>query len=590
MEVTRTFDLLERYASLFRKDNALSYKQNDSWLSWSTDEYIRICHDVAYGLLQLGLKKGDRVITATNNRPEWNFLDHALTMTGIIHVPVYTSLSEQEYSFIVEHSEARMVFVSDKKLAGRFRNALKTGNIGGSIYTFDPVEDFNHWQSVRELGADNRERWAGKVEEIKDSITEKETATLLYTSGTTGSPKGVMLTHENLVRNFIAAAGIFELSPDDRYLSILPLCHVGGRMGNYQSQYSGTSIYYPENMGAFARAMKEIRADGFDAVPRVLEKVYDNIVSKGNQLTGMKKRIFFWAIKLGFRYEPFGSNGWFYEQKLKIADKLIFTKWRDALGGNVRLVGCGGASLQPRLERLFWAAGVRILNMYGLTETSPIITINGQKQGTVKLGTVGKCIDGVEVRIAEDGEILCRGHNVMSGYFRDPDLTTSVFDKEGWFHTGDIGTLDSEGFLSVTDRKKEIFKLSNGKFIAPQVLENLFKQSVMIDQIMVTGEHEKYATAIVVPDYTYIKEWCDTHNVAFSNTEELICMPDVELHFRQEINRINKVLSEHERISRFRLVPEVWSPETGELSPTLKLKRKVVHERYKQLIDTMYAK
>jgi long-chain acyl-CoA synthetase len=590
MEVKRTFDLLERYALLHQKDNALSYKQKDAWVSWSTQEYIKTCYDVACGLLHLGLKKGDRVITATNNRPEWNFIDHALSMCGIIHVPVYTSLSEQEYRFIVQHCEARMIFASDKKLAERFRDAVNSSKTDETIYTFDPVEGFSHWEKVKKLGETNRDRWIQEIESTKESIDEKDVTTLLYTSGTTGTPKGVMLTHENLVKNFLAAAEIFQLASDDKYLSILPLCHVGGRLGNYQSQYSGSSIYYPENMGAFARAMKEINADGFDAVPRVLEKVYDNIVGKGNQLTGMKKRLFFWAIKLGFRYEPFGQNGWFYERKLKIADKLIFSKWRDALGGKVRLVGCGGASLQPRLERLFWAAGVRVLNMYGLTETSPIITINGQVKGTVKLGTVGKCIEGVEVRIADDGEILCRGHNVMSGYFKDPELTRSVFDEEGWFHTGDIGNLDRNGFLSVTDRKKEIFKLSNGKFIAPQVLENLFKQSAMIDQIMVTGEHEKFATAIVVPDYAYIKGWCDDNNVTFGSNDELICMPDVELHYRQEINRINKNLSEHERINKFRLVPEVWSPESGELSPTLKLKRKVVHERYQLLIDSMYEK
>jgi len=589
MEVKRTFDLLERYRDLYQKDVALACKRNNNWLSWSSEELIEICYDVAYGLLESGLKKGDKIITATNNRPEWNFLDHGMSMCGIIHIPVYTSLSQDEYSYIVSHAEADMIFVADRKLAEKFGEAIRKNKLEKKLFCFDPVEGCYHWEQILELGRSNRQKWKQKLDEVRASISEKDFATLLYTSGTTGKPKGVMLSHENLVKNFTAAAGYFNLSPDDKYLSILPLCHVGGRLGNYQSQYSGTGIYYAENMGAFVKAMKEIRADGFDAVPRVLEKVYDNIVSKGSQLTGIKKKLFFWAIKLGFRYEPFGKNGWWYERRLKFADKVIFSKWREALGGEVRLVGCGGASLQPRLERLFWAAGVRILNMYGLTETAPIITINGQTKGTVKLGSVGKCIDGVEMKIAEDGEILCRGHNVMLGYFKDEKLTKSVFDEEGWFHTGDIGQVDAEGFLTVTDRKKEIFKLSNGKYIAPQVIENLFKQSAMIDQIMVIGEHQKFTSALLVPNYEYIKEWCDSHEVTFSNHEELICMPDVELHYRNEINRINKSLSDHERITRFRLVKEVWSPESGELSPTLKLKRKVVEERYKPLIENIYS-
>jgi long-chain acyl-CoA synthetase len=397
-----------------------------------------------------------------------------------------------------------------------------------------------------------------------------------------------MLSHKNLVSNFISAAAVFNLKPTDKYLSILPLCHVGGRLGNYQTQYSGTSIYYAENMGTIAANMMEIKPDGFDAVPRVLEKFYDVIISKGKKLTGIKKLLFFWAVNLGLKFKPFGENGWFYEIKLKIADKLIFSKWRTALGGNVRIVGCGGASLQPRLERIFWAAGIKIINMYGLTETSPIITINRTFKGGVKLGSVGTVIEGVEVKIADDGEILCKGPNVMIGYFNDPVLTKSAFDNDGWFHTGDIGCLDENGFLMVTDRKKEIFKLSNGKFIAPQLIENMFKESAIIDQIMVVGEHEKFASAIISPDFKHFAELRQANKISFSDPGELIRLPEIISIFNSEIEKINKRLSAYERINRFRLVPDEWSPVTGEISPTLKLRRQFISNKYKEIIDQIY--
>ncbi len=590
MEPTRTFDLLERYKQHFpNKENALSAKQNGKWISYSTQTYIETCNNFAYGLLECGMKKGDKIITATSNRPEWNFVDHGMAMCGIVHVPVYTSLNEEEYNYIVEHSEARMVFVANKNLYNKFLPACKKAKIEKNIYLFDPIDDLPGWSEIVELGKTNAEKWKDRLEKIKESIQEDDFSSLLYTSGTTGRSKGVMLSHKNMVSNFIEAAKVFQLKENDKYLSILPLCHVGGRMGNYQTQYSGTGVYYAENMGAFAKVMKEIAADGFDAVPRVMEKVYDNIISKGSQLTGMKKKIFFWAVKLGLKYKPFGENGWFYEQKLKIADKLIFSKWRDALGGNVKLVGCGGAALQPRLERIFWAAGVKIINMYGLTETSPIITINRQQAPHCKLGTVGALIDGVELKIAEDGEILARGNCIMLGYYKDEKLTKESIDKEGWFHTGDIGHLEDGKFLAVTDRKKEIFKLSNGKFVAPQLIENAFKESLFIDQLMVLGEGEKFASALIIPDYDQLKIWGDEKNIAFSSNEELISMPEVQNHYKEEINRLNNAFSEHERVNRFKIVKENWSPESGDLSPTLKLKRKIVAERNKELIDSIYG-
>ena len=588
MKVTRTFDLLERYEQKFDKDVALSVKRSGKWQSWSTREYIDTCYDVACGLLEMGFSKGDKILTVTNNRPEWNFVDHGMSMCGIIHVPVYTSLSEDEYTYIINHAEVKLILVADRKLFQKLSRASKNTNLEKQVYTFDLVEDAPHWTEITEAGKKSRENRKKELEETRQSISEKDFASLLYTSGTTGNPKGVMLSHENLVKNFIAAAGIFRLKPEERYLSILPLCHVGGRMGNYQTQYSGTGIYYAENMGAFARAMKEINAHGFDAVPRVLEKVYENIISKGNQLSGLKKKIFFWAVRLGVKYDAYGKNSWWYLKRLQFADKMIFSKWREALGGEVRLVGCGGASLQPSLEKLFWAAGVKVINMYGLTETSPIITISNTEAGKFKLGTVGSLIDGVELRIAEDGEILCRGHNVMLGYYKDAAMTREALDDDGWFHTGDIGHIIDDKVLVVTDRKKEIFKLSNGKFIAPQLIEGKFKQSGLIDNLMVVGENKKYASALVVPEFESLSKWADSRNVAFSNRDELICMPETQLHMQNEINQYNKMVSDHERILRFRLVPDTWSPESGELSPTLKLKRKVINEKYQQLIENIY--
>jgi long-chain acyl-CoA synthetase len=361
-------------------------------------------------------------------------------------------------------------------------------------------------------------------------------------------------------------------------------------MGNYQTQYSGASIYYAESMGSIAVNMQEIKPDGFDAVPRVLEKFYDVIISKGKKLTGIKKILFFRAVKLGLKYKPFGENGWLYEKRLKLADKLIFSKWRAALGGNVRIVGCGGASLPSHLERIFWAAGIKIINMYGLTETSPIITINRTYKGGVKLGSVGLVIEGVEVKIADDGEILCKGPDVMIGYYNDPELTKSVIDQEGWFHTGDIGYLEEGKFLMVTDRKKEIFKLSNGKFIAPQPIENIFRESTLIDQIMVVGEHEKFASALISPNFKYFDDLKSSGKISFSDTEDLIHHPEIQSRFSSEIERINKKLNPPERINRFRLVPDEWTPSTGELSPTLKLRRQFITMKYRKLLDQVYMK
>jgi long-chain acyl-CoA synthetase len=591
MNVERTFDLLDRYREKFiDKDDALCGKLHGVWIKYSSRDYIDYSYNFSYGLLELGIRKGDKIITVSNNRPEWNFADMGMSMIGVIHVPVFTSLSISDYQYVIDHSEARMILVSDKKMLKNISPAVAISGKNIPVYSFDDIEGTKNWKEIIEAGKNNSGKHKDTVERIKSSVQPTDFASLIYTSGTTGMAKGVILTHRNMVSNFLSAASVFNLNPQDKYLSILPLCHVGGRLGIYQTQYSGSSIYYAENMGTIAANMAEIKPDGFDAVPRVLEKFYEVIISKGHKLAGIKKKLFFWAVNLSLRYQPFGANGWFYERKLKIADKLIFSKWRQALGNRVRIVGCGGASLQPRLEKVFWAAGIKIINMYGLTETSPIITINRTEKGRVKLGSVGMTIEGVEVKIAEDGEILCKGPNVTPGYFKDPELTKQAFDDEGWFRTGDIGHIEDSKFLMVTDRKKEIFKLSNGKFIAPQIIENVFKESPVIDQIMVVGEHEKFACALITPNFKYFDDWKKSNIISFENNEELIRQQKVQSIFMSEIERINKKLSTPERIARFRLINEEWTPGTGELSPTLKLRRSFIHNKYRDLITQLYSK
>lgn len=591
MTITRTFDLLDRYISNFPEITALAAKENGKWIEYSAKQYNEFAHLFAYGLLEMGFKKGEKIVTISNNRPEWNFVDLGMAMLGIVHVPIFTSLNSDEYKYILEHSDARMVIISDTKLYNSIKPVCDLVKNIEYLFSFNKIEGAANWMDVIEKGKGSKKGIIERTVKIKSEVKPNDLASIMYTSGTTGTPKGVMLSHRNLVENFITAADIFKMTPEDKFLSILPLCHVGGRMGNYQTQYTGTSIYYCESMATIATNLREIGAAGFDAVPRILEKIFDNVIAKGRSLKGMKKTIFFWAVRLGLKYQPFGQNSWFYYKKLKIADKLIFSKWRVALGGNARLVGCGGASLQPRLERIFWASGLKILNMYGLTETSPIISINGQEKNICQLGSVGAIIDGVEVRIAEDGEILCKGHNVMLGYYKDKELTESVLDSEGWFHTGDVGNIVNGNFLMITDRKKEIFKLSNGKFIAPQVIENKLKESIFIDQVMVIGEDQKFASALIVPNFEYLKNWCEKHDF-YSNQDnnQLICIPEVQDVYNKEISIINKGLSDHEKIQRIRLVSDEWSPLSGELSASLKMKRKVIESKYQEVLESIYKK
>jgi len=588
---TRNFDLLERYVKLLPNHNALASKKDGQWIHYTTEQYNEISHHFCYGLLEMGFKRNDKIVTITNNRPEWNFVDMGMSMAGIVHVPMYTSLASDEYEYILKHSDAKMVLISDKKLYESIKPVCDKIDNVEFVFTFDELNNVPNWIEVVEKGKSCDKSVIEQVEKIKTEIKPDDIASLIYTSGTTGVSKGVMLSHNNLVKNALACAEVFQVGPEDRYLSIIPLCHVGGRLGNYMVQSSGSTIYYAENMGTLAINMREIKVTGFDAVPRILEKILDSVLAKGRSLTGMKKKIFFWAVKLGFKFEPHGRKGWLYYWKLKLADKLIFSKWREALGGDVKIVGCGGASLQPRLEKIFWAAGIKIINIYGLTETSPIITINRQEKSDCRLGTVGPVIEGVEAKLAEDGEVLSRGHNIMLGYYKDEELTRQSINEEGWFHTGDIGEWVDGRFLRITDRKKDIFKLSNGKFVAPQVIENRLKESAFIGHAMVTGEHQKFASALVVPDFDFLKEWGKSQNlITDQEHHEIISLPDVLNAFKREIDKINSRLAEYERILRFKLVPDEWTPNTGELSASLKLKRKVVESKYSKLLEVIYGK
>lgn len=588
MSVTRTFDLLERYQNQFIKTDALAAKKDGEWIKYSTQDYHTFAWMFASGLIEAGYQKGDKIVTVSNNRPEWNFADLGMAMIGVVHVPVYPTISADEYQHILMHSEAKSIIVSDKLLLNKIKPVLTSVPSVEHVYTFNHIEGETNWLEIVESGRVNFKKNQPVIQAIAEKITPDEVVTLIYTSGTTGTPKGVMLTHRNLVTNFISTANVQPLNHRHKVLSFLPLCHVYERMMNYHFQYLGISIYYAENLGTVSQNLKEIKADGFNSVPRLLEKVYDKIVATGKDLPAIKKRIFFWALNLGLHYELSGRSVW-YEWQRKLADKLVYSKWRDALGGQVKIIVSGGSALQPRLARLFWAAGMRVMEGYGLTETAPVIAVSWPDYPNLKFGTVGPVLEGVEVKIADDGEILVKGPNVMKGYYKDPGATAAVIDSEGWFHTGDVGYLDEGRFLKITDRKKEMFKLSAGKYIAPQSIENKFKESIFIEQIMVVGENEKFASALISPNFNHLHFWASKHKIHYRDNEELINLPEVLKRMSAEVEKVNKTLGSHEQIKRFRMVCEEWSPQTGELSPTLKLKRNIIHRKYQHILEEIYG-
>lgn len=586
MEVRRTFDIIDWNIEKYPREAALSGKRGNDWFHYSTEDFRDNSNWVSYGLMSLGLKKGDKVATITGNRPEWNFVDMGLSQAGMIHVPIYPTIGSEEYEYIFNHSGVKVIIFSNTGIYNRIKDVISKIKGIEAIYSFDEVEGVIGFDKLIKAGKDNAEKFTDRVLEIKSGVKPEDLLTIIYTSGTTGQPKGVMLSHNNLVSNFKAINDIHPFTYGDKAMSFLPLCHVYERMVNYHFYYKGISISYVENMGLITEYIKVVKPNVMTAVPRLLEKVYDGIINKGKNLSGIKKSLFFWAVNLGHKYELEGKSA-FYKFKLGIARKLIFSKWQEALGGNLGLMVSGSAALQPRLARIFWAAGLPIIEGYGLTETSPVIAVNPFKVGDVMFGTVGPAIPGVEIKIADDGEILTRGPHTMIGYYNAPELTDEVL-KDGWIHTGDIGTIVDGRFLKITDRKKEIFKLSAGKYIAPQMIENKLKESFFIEQAMVIGENEKFASAILMPNFTFLHDWCSIHKVQYQNNLELVTNKDVIARYQKEVNEINKSLGDHEVIKRIRLVPDTWAPETGEMSPTLKLRRNVLKNTYSQIITEIY--
>jgi long-chain acyl-CoA synthetase len=589
MDIKRTFDIIDLNWEKYPRKDMYCGKQDKEWITYSTDDVRDYVNWVSYGLMAMGYKKGDKIATITGNKPEWNFVDMGLAQAGFIHVPIYPTISTDEYAYILDHAEVSAIFVGNRTILSKVTPV--TGNLKNlrEIFSFDTVEGIRSFSDLIDEGKRNAERFRNELEETRNGIRPEEMVTIIYTSGTTGNSKGVMLSHNNLVKNAITTSKAHHLAYGHRAVSFLPLCHVYERMVNYHFQYKGISIYYVENMGTVSEVLKEVKPHIFNTVPRLLEKIYDNIMSKGRNLPWVKRKIFFWAVDLGLKFRLKGNSS-FYKFRLKIARKLIFSKWQEALGGEVVVMVSGGAALQSRLEKIFWAAGLPIIQGYGLTETSPVIAVNPFRVDEIGFGTVGPIIENVEVKIADDGEILCRGVNVMMGYYKAPDLTAEIIDKDGWLHTGDIGIMEEGKFLRITDRKKEMFKLSAGKYIAPQVIENKLKESFFIEQVMVIGENEKFAAALISPNFGFLHDWCSIHKIQFRDNNELIEMHEVIERYSKEIKDVNKSLGEHEQIKKFRLVTEEWTPQSGELSPTLKLKRNLVSNHYKDLIADIYAR
>ncbi len=586
--ITRLFDFPYYQKENFNIPDALVTKYNGIWVKTSTEEYISKANAISRALLKMGVQKNDKIaVISTNNRTEWNILDIGVLQTGAQNVPIYPTISEDDYEYILNHSESIYCFVSDAEVLRKINLIRDKVPHLKDIYSFDTIPNTKNWTELFNLGEDLSNQ--NIVEERKNNVRTDDLATIIYTSGTTGRPKGVMLSHRNIVSNILDSASRipFEAGKTTA-LSFLPICHIFERMILYLYQFYGVSVYFGESIDKISDNIKEVKPNVITAVPRLLEKVYDKIYAKGSELSGIKKKLFFWAIDLGLKYEPYGANGWWYEFQLKIARKLIFTKWKEGLGGNLDLMVSGSAALQPRLAKVFAAAEIPVMEGYGLTETSPVISVNDMRNGGFKVGTVGKVIDNVEVKIAEDGEILCKGPNVMMGYYKDEKLTNDVIHN-GYFHTGDIGQIDSEGFLKITDRKKEMFKTSGGKYIAPQLIENTMKQSRFIEQIMVIGAGEKMPAAFIQPSFDFLKEWAATQKIDIGTTnEEIISNEKVIACIQSEIDILNTKFGHWEQIKRFGLTFDIWSIQGGHLTPTLKLKRKIVMEKYKDLYAKIY--
>lgn len=585
-EDLRLFDLLTNLKQMPAKDDMLAAKENQRWRKYSTLEYIDCVNFLSYAFIDLDIKKGDKIGLISNNRPEWNFVDHACLQTGAINTPLYPTMSDNDLKFVIKDAQIQYFFVSNDALYNKVKLCAEGSSVK-EIFSFSRIEGVRNLEDLMAIGSKNPQE--KKLEEIKATIKNTDLATIIYTSGTTGNPKGVMLSHHNFISNVIGTQNLCPFQKEWRALSFLPLNHVYERMLSYLYLSQGMSIYYAESMDTIAANLRDIKPQIFVTVPRLLEKVYERIVATGSDLKGIKKALFFWALNLGLRYEQHRANGWWYEFQLSIANKLIFNKWREALGGNVVAIASGGSALQPRLAKVFHAARIKVLEGYGLTETSPVVAVNTYNENDTKIGTVGPVISNVQVKIADDGEICVKGPNVMMGYYNHPDLTKEVMDEDGWFHTGDIGIIEDGKFLKITDRKKEIFKTSGGKYITPQLIENKLKESRFIEQAMVIGENEKFPAAFIVPAFAFVKEWCAKHNIPYTTNIEMVKNPQVIDRLMKEVETANKVLAHYEQIKKIQLLPAEWSIERGEMTPKLSLKRKVIMAANKEAYDAIYA-
>ncbi|MBR1517441.1 MAG: long-chain fatty acid--CoA ligase [Bacteroidales bacterium] len=591
-EITRTFDLLDHLVTNYPKEDILAGKVGKEWVKYSSHDYYKYSHYLAYGFCEMGFQPGDRIITISGNCPEWNFCDIALSMCGIIHVPVYPTLSTDNYLHIFNHSEARAIFVNNKVLLGHIAPALEKMEHKPEVFTMAPIEGQRNMIEILRAGIANRDKYMQTIEDRKESIKPDDWTSLIYTSGTTGDPKGVMLSHRNLCSNFLAHSQVNPMDSSYKALSFLPLNHVFERSMNYHYPYLGVSIYYAESMGTIMQNIAEVGARSFCAVPRVLEMMYDKLYAAGKDFSGIKKKIYSMAFKHGerFDYGLVKKVSLWYQMKQVFYDKMVYSKWREKFGGNRFIIISGGSSIQPRLVRLFAAAGFNIYEGYGLSETSPVIAVNNPKDNLVRIGTVGPILKGTECMLADDNEILTRGPHVMLGYYKDPEYTAKVIDKDGWFHTGDVGEFVANRYLKITDRKKDIFKLSAGKYIAPQVLESKMRESEYIDQVMVVGENEKFAAAIISPNFNTLHYWALKHKLHYRDNAALLALPEVKKKMQEIINAINPQFAAHEQIKQFRLVPEEWTAANGMLSPTLKVRRPIVMAKYKSLVNQIYGK
>ena len=589
-EIKRLFDFPYFQLENFPLEKSLVTKYNGTWEALSTQQYIDKANAASRGLLRLGVKANDKIaLISSSNRTEWNVMDIGILQLGAQNVPIYPTISQEDYEYVLNHSEATYCFVSDEEVLEKV-NAIKHNTKLKEIYSFDAIKGCKHWSEILDLGQDESNQ--SEVDTLKDAVHEDDLATLIYTSGTTGRPKGVMLSHKNIVSDVLNSAPRVPFETGKFVaLSFLPICHIFERMISYLYQYYSVSVYFAESIEKLSDNLKEVHPHVITAVPRLIEKVYDKIIAKGTALTGIKHKLFYWAVELGLQYEPYGANGWWYEFQLSIARKLIFSKWKEGLGGNIELIVSGSAALQPRLTRVFAAAEIPIMEGYGLTETSPVVAVNAEKNKGFKIGTVGRVIDNVEVIIAEDGEILTKGPNLMMGYYKDKEKTDEEIDENGWFHTGDIGEIDAEGFLKITDRKKEMFKTSGGKYVAPQLIENTMKQSRFIEQIMVIGEGEKMPAALIQPNFEFVEEWANRKKLDIGKTnEEIVKNPEVIKRIQEEVDFYNEKFGHWEKIKKFELTPEVWSIENDQLTPTMKLKRRNIKERYMDLYNAIYER